>query len=131
MQGVVKNFMIGPVFGFNKDGTQSEKPNGVIQFINKKDNEKIGEDDERRFDEINSLLGMCIDSTKDIAKTIEVTLGVNKHMKVIGQIMNKEVKNNDSAPTGEILDSLQNHINEIKVNYAKLIENRQKAQGKI
>ena len=92
--------MIGPVFGFNKDGSQAEKPNGVIQFINKNNNEKIGEDDERRFNEINALLGMCIDSTKDIAKTIEVTLGVNKHMKVIGKIMKHEVKNNDSAPTG-------------------------------
>ena len=34
MQGAVKNFMIGPVFGFNKDGTRSDKPNGIIQFIN-------------------------------------------------------------------------------------------------
>jgi hypothetical protein len=67
---------------------------------------------------------MCIDSTKDIAKTIEVTLGVNKHMKQISKIMVKEGKNNESAPTGEILDELQNHISEIKTNYAKLVETR-------
>ena len=109
MQGVVKNFMIGPVFGEKNP----KKPNGIIQFINKKDGEKITEDDERRFEEINSLLGLCIDSTEDISKTIEVTLDVNRLMKSIQGTMKKENVNNDSAPTSEILTLLDSHFKEI------------------
>jgi len=113
MQGVVKNFMIGPVFGKDKAGKPRKKPVGIIQFINKKDGAKITDEDEIRFAEINSLLGMCIDSTKKISKTIDVTLKVNSYMKNIGSIMQRENNNNMSAPTDEILNDLQTHIGAI------------------
>lgn len=73
--------MIGPVFGKDREGRPRSKPVGIIQFLNKKDGAKITEEDQNRFAEINSLIGMCIDSTEDISKTIDVTLKVNSHMK--------------------------------------------------
>lgn len=38
--------MIGAVFGKDKKGNVLSKPNGIIQFINKKDGEKITDEDE-------------------------------------------------------------------------------------
>ena len=123
--------MIGPVFGKDKLGKIMTKPIGIIQFINKKDGAKINDEDETRFFEINSLIGMCIDSTKNVSETIDVTLKVNSYMKKIGNIMNEEDINNSSAPTDQILNDLQTHIGAIQKNYGTLVEDREKAKSKL
>jgi len=123
--------MIGPVFGKDKKGKPRNKPVGIIQFINKRDGAKITDEDENRFAEINSLIGMCIDSTKNISKTIDVTLKVNSHMKKIGNIMADENNNNSSAPTDEILNDLQTHIGNIQKNYGTLVDAREKGKAKV
>ena len=83
----VKNFMIGPVFGVKG------APNGIIQFINKTGEEKIGAEEIRKFKEMSSLLGMCIDNTNEIASTIEITLNVNDAMNRITTTMEAEQAN--------------------------------------
>jgi hypothetical protein len=60
----VENFLIGAVLG--KNG----KPNGIVQFINKKDENgltaEITEHDIKKFNDMKELLGMCIDNTSQI-----------------------------------------------------------------
>ena len=48
----VKNFMIGPVFG-DGAGQSGDQPNGIIQFINKKNDAPITEADQKKFVEIS------------------------------------------------------------------------------
>lgn len=77
-----RNFMIGPVFGKDRDF-----PNGVIQFINKT-NEfgaicDITEEDRQKFEEMADLIGMCIDNTAQISTTIGITLSINDKMSAI------------------------------------------------
>jgi hypothetical protein len=74
---------------------------------------------------------MCIDSTKNVSETIDVTLKVNSYMKKIGNIMNEEDINNSSAPTDQILNDLQTHIGAIQKNYGTLVEDREKAKSKL
>jgi hypothetical protein len=81
--------MIGPVYGEDKS-----KPNGVIQFINKIDG-PITEADRKKFEEISELLGMCIDNTNTITKTVGVTLEFSSTMEKINNIMH------DSGMDGE------------------------------
>ena len=77
----VFNFMIGPVYGEDK-----KHPIGVIQFINK--NEGIIDDrDVARFEEISELIGMCIENTNTITKTVGVTFQFAAVMEKINNIM--------------------------------------------
>lgn len=84
----VKNFLIGPTIG--KNG----QPNGVIQFINKIDENgdvcEITEADVQKFNDMKDLFGMCIDNTSQIAQTIGVTLSINDTMKKITGLMDQE-----------------------------------------
>lgn len=88
----VKNFLIGPVYGENK-----ETPNGILQFINKKNNAQITSEDEQRFKAMQGLLGMCIDNTNEMNFTINVTLDIHDVMQNITELMQKEenLKAND------------------------------------
>ena len=74
--------MIGPVYGENK-----KLPVGVIQFINKKGDVPIDDTDRQKFIEIAELLGMCIQNTFNVTKTIGVTLDLNMRMERITNIM--------------------------------------------
>lgn len=75
-------------------GVQDQQPNGIIQFINKKGDVPISADDKRKFMEIAELLGMCIQNTSNVTKTIGVTLKLNSVMERISNIMKQ---NNDLA----------------------------------
>ena len=75
--------MIGPVYGDGED----REPNGVIQFINKKGEGPIDESDKKKFNEIAQLIGMCIQNTNNVTKTIGVTLKLNSNMEKISNIM--------------------------------------------
>lgn len=81
----VKNFMIGPLYGTPVPGQDpaQRKPNGIIQFINKNGDLPIKEVDRKNFNEIAELLGMCIQNTSDVTKTIGVTLKLNSVMERI------------------------------------------------
>jgi hypothetical protein len=48
----VMNFMIGPIYGENK-----ENPIGIVQLFNKKSKEGITEEDKEKFLAIQGLLG--------------------------------------------------------------------------
>jgi len=75
----IRNFMMGPVYGDGK-GQTGTKPNGIIQFLNKKGEGPIDESDKRKFTEIAELLGMCIQNTYNVEKTIGVTLDLNANI---------------------------------------------------
>ena len=85
----VKNFMIGPVYGEDK-----KIPVGVIQFINKKNEQLIDEADRQRFNDLADLIGMCIENTNAIHTTIGVTLMFNTRMEKIQNYMNEHRKHN-------------------------------------
>ena len=85
----VKNFMIGPVYGEDK-----KIPVGVIQFINKKNEQQIDEADRQRFNDLADLIGMCIENTNAIHTTIGVTLMFNTRMEKIQNYMSEHRKHN-------------------------------------
>ena len=97
----VRNFMIGPVYGEDK-----KLPVGVIQFINKKNEQDIDETDTKRFNELSDLIGMCIENTNAIHTTIGVTLMFNTRMERIQNYMNEHRKHNSERPTMEILNEI-------------------------
>ena len=70
----------------NEIPDESVEKNEVDQFINKLDG-PIGERDRKKFEEIQDLLGMCIDNTNTITKTVGVTLEFNSTMEKINNIM--------------------------------------------
>ena len=79
----VKNFMIGPVFG----PKNQDVPCAIIQFINKIDlnNKKnklgwIDEKDERMFQSLANLMGMCIENTNDLSNTIKMSFDIKEVM---------------------------------------------------
>ena len=88
----VRNFMIGPVYDEEPlpPGQTERKPNGIIQFINKKGDAPISEADHKKFNEVAELLGMCIHNTSNVTKTIGVTLKLNSVMERIQNIMNQD-----------------------------------------
>ena len=99
----VKNFLIGTVFG--KGG----KPNGVIQFINKIDENgaltEIKQRDIDTFNDMKELIGMCIDNTSQISNTIGVTLQINETMgKVSGLMEQEEEAKNNKPNSGDLLE---------------------------
>jgi hypothetical protein len=110
--------MIGPVFG--EDKTQ---PNGIIQFINKvaqpeeKEAPEIGPADFAKFKELQSLMGMCIDNTHEIAGTVEIALQVNNVMKKIKQTMKVEQDNAEAMPGDTLFEDMQKTVSEIKEQY--------------
>jgi hypothetical protein len=100
-----KNFMIGPVFGKDR-----EFPNGILQFINKTNEVgaicDITDEDRLKFEEMADLIGMCIDNTHQISTTIGITLQINDKMSSISNIMEVEEKNKNQNPTLEMLDQI-------------------------
>ena len=126
----IKNFMIGPVYGDPVPGQAPEarKPNGIIQFINKRGDEPIGPADKRRFDEVSELLGMCIQNTSNVTKTIGVTLKLNSVMEKIGNIMAQNNQLNEEGPSIDLLNDVGKSMREIKEQSARLIEQRQKVR---
>jgi len=96
--------MIGPVLG--KDG----QTNGIIQFINKIDENgnltEVTEKDEKKFNDMKELIGMCIDNTKKISKTIKTTLKITDRMGKINELMNQEeeaTQNHSGPNSGDLL----------------------------
>jgi len=116
--------MIGPVYGDPTPGQAPEnrKPNGIIQFINKRGDEPISSADKRRFDEVAELLGMCIQNTSNVTKTIGVTLKLNSVMEKIGNIMAKNNKLNEEGPSSELLADVAKSMKDIKEQSTRLIE---------
>ena len=102
----VKNFMIGPVYGEPEPGAPANaprKPNGIIQFINKKGEGNITSADVKKFNEIAELLGMCIQNTSNVTKTIGVTLKLNSVMERIKNIMRQNDAMGEEMPTLDLL----------------------------
>ena len=64
----VYNFMIGPIYGENK-----ETPIGIVQFFNKKSKDGITEFDKERFIAIQRLLGMWVENTNEMSLIVNVT----------------------------------------------------------
>ena len=112
--------MIGPVYGQDK-----KTPIGVIQFINK--NEGIIDDkDIARFDEISELIGMCIENTNTITKTVGVTFQFAACMEKINNIMKEQKQLNDQNPPDELIKQIQMVMKEIRDKSKEFIESRTK-----
>ena len=114
--------MIGPVYGEDK-----KQPVGVIQFINKKNEQLIDETDRQRFTELADLIGMCIENTNAIHTTIGVTLMFNTRMEKIRNHMNDHRKHNQEEPTLGILQEIGKHMNECTELFEKLSKERKNA----
>ena len=125
--------MVGPVFG----PSDSKVPNGIIQFINKvpeageKKLPDIGQADLLKFNEMASLLGMCIDNTNEIAGTIEVTLKINDVMHNIKTNMKSEQENSDINPSDKIYKDMQESIGAVKDHYTSMVAHREAHRGRI
>ena len=120
----VKNFMIGPVYGEDK-----KIPVGVIQFINKKNEQLIDEADRQRFNDLADLIGMCIENTNAIHTTIGVTLMFNTRMEKIQNYMNEHRKHNSEQPTLDILGEIGKHMKECQGHFERLTAQRRGAQA--
>lgn len=129
----VKNFLIGPVLG--KNG----QPNGIIQFINKLDEngqvtEIVEKEDIPKFEDMKELIGMCIDNTSQISDTIGVTLKITEKMNLIKKYMNEEEdasKNEDGPNSGDLLEDIGTALGTVKSKYAEYchaVEKRTKLQ---
>ena len=124
----VRNFMIGPVFG----SKNPDQPCAIIQFINKIDPQdknsdgKITKADEIKFDQMQNLLGMCIENTNEMSETIKVSFDVQDVMKEIQKKMQEEKEREESSNTDDLIKKLTEHINNIKQNNTKLNDNRVK-----
>ena len=110
----VRNFMIGPVYGEPVPGETTRQPNGIIQFINKCNEQSIDESDKQKFEEIAELIGMCIQNTNNVTKAIGVTLKLNSVMERITNIMgqNNQLANEES--TLSMLNQVQKNMKEIE-----------------
>ena len=120
----VRNFMIGPVYGEQAPGTAENQPNGIIQFINKKGESPINENDKKKFMEICELIGMCIQNTNNVTKTIGVTLKLNSVMERITNIMQQNTALAEEASPIELLKDVGKSMKEIKDQTSKLLEQR-------
>lgn len=113
-------------------------PNGIIQFINKLDeNDKITditEADEKKFNDMKELIGMCIDNTSQISNTIGVTLQITDTMGKINGLMTKEEnasqsKDGQGPSDGDLLEDIGQALGKVKNDYSEYcnkIEKRQK-----
>jgi hypothetical protein len=87
----VKNFMIGPVFGAQNPNI----PCAIIQFINKIDinpqdksiEKGINDTDVKKFQQMQNLLGMCVENTNEMSSTINTSFNVQDVMKMIEKMM--------------------------------------------
>jgi hypothetical protein len=65
----VRNFLIGPVYAHQSSVMDDDskvhfdrsKPIGILQLINKKNYEKIGDYDLRKFEAMQTLIGLSVD----------------------------------------------------------------------
>lgn len=111
----VRNFMIGPVYGEDK-----KLPVGVIQFINKTNEQQIDDADRQRFNDLADLIGMCIENTNAIHTTIGVTLMFNTRMEKIQNYVNEHRKHNEDKPTLDVLQEIGKHMKECQNYYERL-----------
>ena len=115
--------MIGPVYG-NGSKASGAQPNGIIQFINKNNDAPITEEEQRKFTEISELLGMCIQNTYNVTKTIGVTLELNANMERITNMMDQVNSIAKETPTTDILKEVGKSVTEMRALQSKLLETR-------
>ena len=75
-----ENFLIGPIYDNNK-----KVPVGIIQLVNKLDKRQINQEDVKRFEIIQELLGQSVTNTAEIHELINVTIGLKSSL---GNIQN-------------------------------------------
>ena len=74
--------------------------------------------------EISELIGMCIQNTNNVTKTIGVTLKLNSVMERITNIMQQNNALSEESSTIELLKEVGKSMKEIKDQSNKLIEQR-------
>lgn len=96
--------MIGQVIG--KDG----KPNAVIQLINKLDETghiaEITPEALKRFQDMQKLIGMCIDNTSQIEGSIGMAIKLNDIMVKVKGLMDLEDSDKNVKNLNEMHDSI-------------------------
>lgn len=123
----VRNFMIGPVFGTQN----SEVPCAIIQFINKvptsdkgPEGKLINHNDEAKFKQMQNLLGMCVENTNEMSRTINVSFSVQDKMKNIQEMMRQENERELNDNTDQVIADLFNALQVMETNRKKLTELR-------
>ena len=74
------NFMIGSIYGFPTPNMKEgdKKVVGILQLVNKVNDEPITDYDRKKFKAFQELLGLAVDNTAEIYTTINVTLAVKQ-----------------------------------------------------
>lgn len=94
----------------------------------------ITEADEKKFNDMKELIGMCIDNTSQISNTIGVTLQITDTMGKINGLMTKEEnasqsKDGQGPSDGDLLEDIGQALGKVKNDYSEYcnkIEKRQK-----
>ena len=95
----VRNFIIGPVYphstGIMNDQSKVEfdrqKPIGVVQLLNKKNFKQITEYDIKKFEAMQTLLGLSIDQTAETHSTINIRIGVQNKLTNVDELIDNQV----------------------------------------
>ena len=116
------NFLIGPVYSPGNTRT----PMGVLQFFNKVTKKApINQEDLDKFKTMAGLLGLCIETTNEMALTVGVRGDVSRVMDRIGLL---EWGEEEGEGFGRLLGESMRNIREI---YNKMVDDRTKAKGTI
>ena len=124
----VRNYMIGPVYS-HKTAVEGDvypeweyqrgKPIGILQLINKHGIAKISNYDIEKFKAVQNLIGLAIDKTSEIHSTVNIRIGVQKHLKEMHGLVKDQPITEDAygITSGDIID-----MNYTKKEVKKMIE---------
>jgi hypothetical protein len=118
-----RSFLVAPVFG----ETNSETPQAVIQLINKVENKDKGApqgitmEDVAKFQSMQKLLGMAVETANEMVSTMKMTFGVQAAMRNISKQMADQADMEQQNEGEQILSDLKKHLTAIQVQQAKLV----------
>ena len=121
-----RSFLVAPVFG----ESNSETPQAVIQLINKLESKDktapqgITEADVAKFQSMQKLLGMAVETANEMVSTMKMTFGVQTVMGNIGKQMVDQAQMEQRNEGEQILGDLKKHLTQIQTQQAKLAQGR-------
>ena len=121
-----KSFLVAPVFGASNSGT----PQAVIQLINKLESKDktapqgITQADVAKFQSMQQLLGMAVETANEMVSTMKMTFGVQTAMANIGQQMMDQAEMQERNEGAQILADLKTHLTAIQAHQVKLVQGR-------
>lgn len=107
-----RSFLLAPVFG----ESNTETPQAVIQLINKLETKDktapqgITQEDVAKFQSMQKLLGMAVETANEMVATMKMTFGVQAVMGNIGQHMSSQADMEQQNEGEQILGDLKKHL---------------------